>query len=244
MSDRRLLCAVGTSMLIHGLVLAFGSGMGAPAVEAPRLLEARLLQPVHPDSKNDERPAAPSVPRPARPVVSHAVVSHEKSAHSPPQVARPAQVAAPQPRLVTEARSDRTAPAVANTFAPAQAVVSVPSATPGPVAPLALSTGPAPVSYAPPSYGAAYLDNPKPSYPLIARRRGLEGTVRLDVRVSLEGIPISVRVRDSGGHESLDEAALNAVWHWRFVPARRGGEAVEASIVVPIRFRLAGDDAG
>jgi protein TonB len=102
----------------------------------------------------------------------------------------------------------------------------------------------APASYSPPSFGARYLDNPKPGYPLIARRRGLEGTVRLDVRVSAEGIPISVRVRESGGHESLDEAALTAVWHWRFVPARRGGEPVEASVVVPVRFRLGTDEAG
>ena len=113
-------------------------------------------------------------------------------------------------------------------------------ASPAPVA--APSPGPAsaPAPYAPPSFGARYLDNPKPAYPMVARRRGLEGTVRLEVRVSAEGIPTSVKVRDSAGHEALDEAATTAVWHWRFVPARRGGEAVEGVVVVPIRFRLGG----
>ncbi|MBL8458292.1 MAG: energy transducer TonB [Zoogloea sp.] len=100
------------------------------------------------------------------------------------------------------------------------------------------------VAYSPPGLGASYLHNPKPAYPLLARRRGLEGVVRLDVRVSAEGIPIAVKVRESSGHESLDEAALTAVWHWRFSPARRGGEAVEGAVVVPVRFNLEGETAG
>jgi protein TonB len=79
---------------------------------------------------------------------------------------------------------------------------------------------------------------------MMARRRGLEGVVRLDVRVSSEGIPTAVKVRESSGHESLDEAALTAVWHWRFSPARRGGEPVEGAVVVPVRFNLEGDAAG
>ena len=78
---------------------------------------------------------------------------------------------------------------------------------------------------------------------MLARRRGLEGTVRLEVRVSAEGIPTAVKVRDSAGHEALDDAATTAVWHWRFVPARRDGEAVEGVVVVPIRFRLSEDEA-
>jgi protein TonB len=36
----------------------------------------------------------------------------------------------------------------------------------------------------------------------------------------------------------LDEAALVTVKKWRFVPARRGGEAVSAWVVVPIAFSL------
>ena len=64
------------------------------------------------------------------------------------------------------------------------------------------------------------------------------------VGVSVDGVPISVKVREGSGYEALDEAALNAVWHWKFTPARRGGEAVEASFVVPIRFQLDRDEAG
>jgi hypothetical protein len=35
-----------------------------------------------------------------------------------------------------------------------------------------------------------------------------------------------------------DAAALATVKHWRFSPARKGGEALEAWVLVPIVFRL------
>lgn len=230
MRDRVLLYAIGASILAHGFVLGLGGGLRAPAPDAPRLLEARLVRESVPEKKVEAHPARAEQPEPAR----HAKVR-----------TRPEPVQ-PQQRLVSEARREHPAPAVATASVPSMHAVSQPAAAPGPIAPAAgaPSQADAPVSYSPPSFGARYLDNPKPSYPLIARRRGLEGTVRLDVRVSAEGIPIAVRVRESGGHESLDDAALTAVWHWRFVPARRGGEPVEASVVVPVRFRLGSDEAG
>ena len=41
----------------------------------------------------------------------------------------------------------------------------------------------------------------------------------------------------------LDEAAVSTVRaHWRFIPARRDGVAVESRAEVPIRFRLTGDE--
>ena len=36
----------------------------------------------------------------------------------------------------------------------------------------------------------------------------------------------------------LDNAAQDAVWRWKFVPARRGDEAVSAWVLVPITFNL------
>ncbi|PKO55172.1 MAG: energy transducer TonB, partial [Betaproteobacteria bacterium HGW-Betaproteobacteria-21] len=43
------------------------------------------------------------------------------------------------------------------------------------------------------------------------------------------------------GSERLDEAARNAVSRWRFVPARQGERAIEASVLVPIIFKLEGN---
>jgi protein TonB len=85
---------------------------------------------------------------------------------------------------------------------------------------------------------ADYLKNPPPEYPHRARERKEQGTVLLDVCVTVEGSPRTVEVQRSSGHHALDQAALDAVKHWRFVPARRGSKLVEANVVVPIQFRI------
>ena len=85
-------------------------------------------------------------------------------------------------------------------------------------------------------FDADYLHNPKPAYPAISRRRGEEGVVQLKVRISAQGDALNVTLAKSSGYNSLDAAAIEAVTHWRFVPARRGDEAVESSVIVPITF--------
>lgn len=93
-------------------------------------------------------------------------------------------------------------------------------------------------TFSPPMSHADYLDNPRPHYPRQARRLRQEGRVLIEVRVSTDGLPLSVGLKSSAGFDLLDRAALEAVRHWRFVPARRGGRPVEASVVVPIQFVL------
>jgi protein TonB len=92
----------------------------------------------------------------------------------------------------------------------------------------------------PPAFNAAYLRNPAPRYPLIARRHGEQGTVTLRVLVTREGRPASVSVERTSGSGHLDSAALETVKTWRFVPARQGRESIEAWVLVPIVFRLEG----
>jgi protein TonB len=102
--------------------------------------------------------------------------------------------------------------------------------------PAAASAGPS----APPRVGAAYLDNPKPAYPLSARHMRLQGTVRLRVLVTAQGTVDHVEVQTTSGSPVLDRSALDAVRRWRFVPARHGDAAVPAWVVVPIVFTLEG----
>lgn len=92
----------------------------------------------------------------------------------------------------------------------------------------------------PPSFDAAYLRNPPPLYPLVARRNGEQGTVTLKVRVTREGIAASVAVEKTSGSAHLDNAALETVRTWRFEPARQGRQPVEAWVLVPVVFRLEG----
>ncbi len=85
---------------------------------------------------------------------------------------------------------------------------------------------------------AARFHNPRPWYPRMARRRGMEGRVELQVTVAIDGSVRSIRIARSSGYRLLDEAALETVRQWRFEPARLAGMAVEGRLMVPIRFRL------
>jgi len=89
-----------------------------------------------------------------------------------------------------------------------------------------------------PSYSAAYLSNPAPKYPAAARRLKLQGTATVRVQVSAEGRPVRVTLQKTSGTRALDEAALEAVQQWSFVPARRGGKPAAAEVDVPLWFTL------
>jgi protein TonB len=88
------------------------------------------------------------------------------------------------------------------------------------------------------NFNANYGSNPKPKYPGVAMSRGWEGTVRLLVKVSVEGDSEEVTVQRSSGYDVLDEAAIEAVEKWKFIPAKRGDTPVSSSVVVPINFVL------
>lgn len=90
----------------------------------------------------------------------------------------------------------------------------------------------------PPRSDAAHLNNPPPPYPSLSRRLHEEGRVLLDVYILADGRVGETRLRRSSGHPRLDEAALDAVRRWRYVPARRGDEPIPFWYVQPVDFRL------
>ncbi len=89
-----------------------------------------------------------------------------------------------------------------------------------------------------PVFDASYLNNPAPSYPESAKRRGIQGKVLLNVIVKIDGSAAAVTVLNSSGSSILDEAAIEAVREWKFIPANRSGNVVQASVVVPIEFKI------
>ena len=89
-----------------------------------------------------------------------------------------------------------------------------------------------------PKFNAAYLSNPAPVYPRRSRMLEEEGTVKLQVHVSEEGNALGVQLFKSSGFSRLDDAALNAVKSWRFVPAKRGDQSIEGWVIVPVSFKL------
>jgi TonB family protein len=80
--------------------------------------------------------------------------------------------------------------------------------------------------------------NPAPSYPPIARERGWEGTVRLEVLVEQDGHPSAVGIERSSGHAALDDSAVQAVRQWKFSPARSGAMRFSSKIIIPVQFTL------
>lgn len=83
-----------------------------------------------------------------------------------------------------------------------------------------------------------YSRNPAPAYPPASRRSREEGRVLLSVLVSADGVVKEASVETSSGYLRLDEAALEAVRRWIFLPAKRGGVAIAARIRVPVNFVL------
>ncbi len=92
----------------------------------------------------------------------------------------------------------------------------------------------------PPKFGAAYLHNPAPKYPPLSRRAGEEGRVLLRVLVAASGAAESVEIETGSGSARLDQAAMDAVKKWRFIPAKRDKEPISAFVIVPIQFTLNG----
>jgi TonB family protein len=85
-----------------------------------------------------------------------------------------------------------------------------------------------------------YKINPKPSYPMIARRKGYEGVVLLKVWVLENGKVGKIELQKSSNYEMLDKSAMKAVENWIFIPGKKGGEPVPSWVTVPIKFQLSG----
>jgi len=123
--------------------------------------------------------------------------------------------------------------------APAEA--PSPVVVPPPAAPVVVDAAPAPPApLTQPIFNADYLDNPAPPYPALSRRQGEQGRVILRVLVNVRGTADEVQVRTSSGSPRLDDTARETVLRWKFVPAKRGAEAVPAWVLIPISFRLEG----
>jgi protein TonB len=83
-----------------------------------------------------------------------------------------------------------------------------------------------------------YRENPPPRYPRIARRKGYEGTVVLEVLVNAEGKVADCQIIRSCGHSILDKAAMKSIRNWLFEPGMRGEKKVEMWVKIPIKFQL------
>ncbi len=82
-----------------------------------------------------------------------------------------------------------------------------------------------------------HLNRP-PEYPALARKRGWEGTVVLEVDIRRDGVVREILVKQSSSYGLLDKEAARAVRAWRFQPGTRAGEPVQMKVLVPVHFLL------
>ncbi|MBW2567816.1 MAG: energy transducer TonB [Deltaproteobacteria bacterium] len=83
-----------------------------------------------------------------------------------------------------------------------------------------------------------YRVNTLPKYPRLARKRGYQGTVVLEVLVDQNGKVGDLRLFASSGHSILDRRAMACVKRWLFEPGIKGNEKLDMWVRVPVRFEL------
>ncbi len=75
-------------------------------------------------------------------------------------------------------------------------------------------------------------------YPPAARRRGVTGTVHLEISIGADGAIAAVSVDTSSAHEILDRAAVEAARSVPRVPFPKDVRAAPLKIRLPVRFEL------
>lgn len=201
---------------VVALVLALHAGLGLAWMMAPEQ-PAQVIKEMSVSIAMEQAPVVEEKPEPPPPKPQPKVEKTEKPIPMP----EIREVAEQTPQVV-----------------PVSAAPPPPAAASPPV-----STVAAPVSDTEPDFKASYLKNPRPAYPMVARKMGWEGRVILNVEVLAEGACGGVNVFRSSGREVLDNAAISTVKSWRFTPARHAGRAVTQWFKVPINFSLEDSEA-
>lgn len=78
----------------------------------------------------------------------------------------------------------------------------------------------------------------QPRYPALAKKRGQEGTVWLEVWLDAAGEQIQRKISESSGINILDKAALKAVSRWEFLPYRQKNMTIASRVKIPVQFVL------
>lgn len=219
---RNALIAGGVVLLHVAALWALQSGLLRRAVEV--VVPVELLSSI----VTPPQPPAPPAPAPTPP--APAPVVREQPAPRK-QVVRPAPAPAPLPVAAPE-------PAPAPAPQPTATATAEPQPAPPPIqAPVATAPAPAPAPRVElPIANADYLQNPVPPWPRLSQRLGERGLVQVRVLIGADGRAKKAEVAKSSGFPRLDQASVDAVLNWRYVPGKRGGVPEEMWFVVPIRW--------
>ncbi|MEQ1530808.1 MAG: energy transducer TonB [Methylococcales bacterium] len=212
-------------------------------VPTPLPVEVTLLPPIP-----IEQPKIEPVEQP-KPVIK----PKEKPLPAKPKAIvkpKPAPIQKPKPiaenKPVLKPAPVAVAPVITTPVAPtAQPTFTAPVASPAPVSHTSTAkstSAPANASSSESDQGGNYpvksTYSPQPPYPQSAKNRGWEGTVTVLIKISAAGLVEDVTVSKSSGYDMLDDAVLETVKTYKFIPARRGNTTVAATAKKTISFKL------
>lgn len=198
------------ALCLHALALValFGDSDMNKLKSAPPAIVGRLI----PNVQKPAMPVPQVKPRPSKPDVVN------KAKPKPAPLAKPSAAKVDDdnpPQVVTEPLLNKDSSSLNNEDSVEQdIVVQAPHAD------------------------SSRMHNPPPHYPRTALRLRQEGTVILKLMVLADGSVVNVSIHQSSGFHRLDEAALEAVKHWHYVPAKRGDENIDSWYEQPVVFTI------
>lgn len=215
------------SCALHVAVVMIVQPRVFPNIDQEVVISARLMDP------EAEAAVEEALPLPETTVPEKIAVP--ESVKPPlPEPAPPTSESTPVPVQKSEAAS--TAPALVTTDSQPQ-----PESAPRPSQALPS----VPVMVDPTWYEARQLDvQPKaaaaitPRYPPDAQRQGIEGSVKLRLRIDEFGAVHEVEVEEGDPPGVFDESALEAFRKGRFIAARKDSRPVRAQILIRVRYEL------
>lgn len=259
-SSWAMTAAVHAAMLL-ALASAYAPQRSAPAAMAPTGISARLLPFTTTSAATSMAPSATTIAPIALP---RSALDAPPVPDLPPPLVEIAATPLPAPQ--TSSRLDApvasgvattgitSATSTATNTAASAAVAVETNAMPTRPA-MAVSTAtrvaPLPAVVQPPAPVATELPATLPAdhrlcserqtarhYPALLRDRGIQGLVRLRVKVDPEGRAAEVVIAGGSGWRLLDEAARRVAESCPYTPARRGDQRLASWIEYPVRFAL------
>ncbi len=202
-------------------------------VDEPPLQMGRFTPKLQQDSSDPSRQRQQMPEQPAEPQLE---TPPTQQAPQPPTTPQMASLDLAVPKLSSNISiSAASAPSLQGLSAQAvTASAPAPAAASAPAASTAQSAQSAPSNDA----EVIPLNEVLPVYPDGARRRGIEGYVKLAFTITPDGKVENVRVVESSPKNVFDREARRAAVRWRFAPRSEGGRAVSREAVKTLQFRL------
>ncbi len=226
---KRILAAVVLALLFHALLFILKPGW----LKNNRIVDAKPHAITITMSYKKPALSLPvkEPPREIKKIKKKEIIKHKKTEKKPVPVKVEEKAPAPEPVKEEETVQDKAGTVekeAADEPPPDTNDSSAKSST------VTAGTATGVISEADPLYSV----NPEPRYPRMAKKRGYEGTVLLNVLVSKEGRVKNLWIFESCGYNILDNAAMEAVKDWIFKPGTQDDKPVEMWVQVPVKFEL------